>query len=147
MFNPSGRAILGKTVNNNLELNQRTDYSFFLGKGKMELMAGVSFQQTNTTGNTTNAIGFAVMTCSIISPMPVLPYHRKGKASINMHRYLDGSLMDGIINILSTSMEEGMALPNSREESSMEISDRWVFPGSFLKKVGCRKYYLHGSIS
>jgi TonB-linked SusC/RagA family outer membrane protein len=59
MFNPSGRAILGKTVNNNLELNQRTDYSFFLGKGKMELMAGVSFQQTNTTGNTTNAVGFA----------------------------------------------------------------------------------------
>lgn len=59
MFNPTGRSITGRTIANNLELSQQTNYGFFLGKGKMDILAGVSYQVTTTSTNTINALGFA----------------------------------------------------------------------------------------
>jgi len=59
MFNPTGRSIVGRTVANNLELSQQTNYGFFLGKGKMELLGGVSYQVSTTSTTTINALGFS----------------------------------------------------------------------------------------
>ncbi|QEC43480.1 SusC/RagA family TonB-linked outer membrane protein [Pseudobacter ginsenosidimutans] len=145
ILNPTGRSIVGRTVANNLELSQQTNYGFFLGKGKMELLAGVSYQQTTTTTNTINALAFssddllnnvsnAATTITTegksqyryASVFGRITYNWDGKYTINLNGRRDGSSKFRRGKQYGNFGSIGLAWTLDQEEWMKKIMPEWI---------------------
>lgn len=76
LYNPTGSAIFSSTSNSNWIIEPQLDYQKWIGRGQLQVMAGVSEESTVTDANTEYGLGYTNddLMRSIVSAATVLPY-------------------------------------------------------------------------